>query len=93
MVDMEPGRRVVEDRPCVVPYLYVHTPMKCSSTPRAANDLLKRREARLQRDLADPAAAGRRLNVTGLARRRGVADDAWIARERARSLLASRMRR
>lgn len=60
---------------------------------RAANDLLKRREAGLQRDLADPAAAGRRFNVTGLARRRRMADDAWIARERARSLLASRMRR
>lgn len=60
---------------------------------RTAGELLKGREVPLARDLSDPRDAGRRFNVTGLSRRRRVRDDAWIAAQRARSMLAARRRR
>jgi hypothetical protein len=60
---------------------------------RAASDLLKGRELELRRDLADVVAAGRRFNVTGLSRRRRIRDDAWIASQRVRSIISSRLKR
>jgi hypothetical protein len=60
---------------------------------RTAQALLRGRDGPLRRDLADPEAVGRRFNVAGLARGRQLQDDAWIAAQRARSILTSALRR
>ncbi|MGH2914672.1 MAG: hypothetical protein ACRDMX_06770 [Solirubrobacteraceae bacterium] len=58
---------------------------------RAAKALLRGDEG-LRRDLRDPVSAGPRFNVGGLPRSRRVADDAWIAAQRVRSLIRSWLR-
>lgn len=57
------------------------------SLRRAANEVLAGRPERLRRDLAHPARAARRFNVSGTGLTRRVRDDGWLAKERLRGAL------
>ena len=57
------------------------------SLRRAANEMLAGRPERLRRDLADPARAARRFNVSGTGLARRLRDDGWLAKERLRGAL------
>jgi hypothetical protein len=57
---------------------------------RTASELLAGRLDRVRRDLADPARAMKRFNVSGAGLVRRVRDDGWLAAQRLRRVLASR---
>jgi hypothetical protein len=61
------------------------------SLRRAANEMLAGRPERLRRDLAHPARAARRFNVSGTGLARRLRDDAWLAKERIRGAVLARM--
>jgi hypothetical protein len=60
------------------------------SLRRAADAILRGRDARLRSDLSDRARAARRFNVDGK-RSRALRDDAWLARTRVRELASRKL--
>jgi hypothetical protein len=59
---------------------------------RAARAILSARSERLARDLGDPAQAMKRFNVQGAGWTRRIRDDGWLAGQRLRDGLRSRVR-
>jgi hypothetical protein len=57
------------------------------SLRRAANEMLAERPDGLRRDLANPARAAQRFNVSGTGLARRLRDDGWLAKERLRGAL------
>jgi hypothetical protein len=62
------------------------------SLRRAANALLRGRDRRLLRDLADRERAARRFSVAGAGYSRRLRDDGWIATTRVRDTIARKLR-
>jgi hypothetical protein len=60
---------------------------------RAANAILRGREAILDRDLANVGTAASRFNITGVGHGRRVKDVSWIASDRMRASIAARLRK
>jgi hypothetical protein len=61
------------------------------SLRRAANALLRGRDRRLLRDLADRERAARRFSVAGAGHARRLRDDGWIATARVRDMVARKL--